>query len=120
MYRDHQPLFRYMAGKSDIENDQPIRGDELYLIFSMTKMLTCTAALQLFDQGKYTPEDELATYIPAFRQMKVADGGFSMVDTKNHLALTYFQHSYSRNVEMQINMRNALYACFNESEISLD
>lgn len=77
VYRDHQPLFRYMAGKSDIENDRPIGGNELYLIFSMTKMLTCTAALQQLEQGKYTLDDELSLYIPAFKKMKIADGGFA-------------------------------------------
>jgi len=37
----------------------------------MTKMLTCTAALQLFEQGKYAMEDELSAYIPAFKRMKI-------------------------------------------------
>ncbi|MBE6767409.1 MAG: beta-lactamase family protein [Ruminococcaceae bacterium] len=71
VYQDHQPLFRYFAGQSDIENNVPIKEDTLYLIFSMTKMLTVTAALQLLERGKYTLEDELATYIPAFRKMKI-------------------------------------------------
>ena len=77
IYKDHQPLFRYFAGLSDIENQTPINGDELYMIFSMTKMVTCTAALQLFEQGKYAMEDEVATYIPAFKQMKIATGGYA-------------------------------------------
>ena len=40
--------------KCDIENNKKMNGDELYLIFSMTKMITCTAALQLFEKGAIT------------------------------------------------------------------
>lgn len=85
VYRDHVPLFRYFAGLSDIENHKAIGGDELYLIFSMTKMLTCTAALQLLEQGKYTLEDELATYIPAFRRMKITK---DVLNTANAARIT--------------------------------
>ena len=52
VYKDHEMLFRYFTGLSDLENEKPMTGDELYIIFSMTKMLTCTCALQLFEQGK--------------------------------------------------------------------
>ena len=51
VYKDHEVIFRYFTGMSDIENNKKMEGNELYLIFSMTKMLTCTAALQLFENG---------------------------------------------------------------------
>ena len=50
VYKNHEMVFRYFTGMSDIENGKKMTGDELYLIFSMTKMLTCTAALQLFEK----------------------------------------------------------------------
>lgn len=49
VYKEHEQVFRYFNGKSDIENNKPMQGNELYIIFSMTKMLTCTCALQLFE-----------------------------------------------------------------------
>ena len=60
VYKDHEMVFRYFTGMSDIENNKKMDGSELYLIFSMTKMLTCTAALQLFEQGKYLMSDALS------------------------------------------------------------
>lgn len=74
VYREHEQLFRYYTGKSDIENGKDMDGNELYLIFSMTKMLTCTAALQLLEQGKYIISDPVSKYIPEFAKMKLADG----------------------------------------------
>lgn len=73
VYQDHKMLFRYFAGMSDVENNKMMDGNELYLIFSMTKMLTCTAALQLFEQGKYQMSDPVSKYMPEFKRMKISN-----------------------------------------------
>ena len=71
VYREHQLLFRYFTGVKDIENGGDIKGDELYFIYSMTKMITCCCALQLFEQGKYQLDDEVSKYLPEFAKMKI-------------------------------------------------
>jgi len=73
VYQDHKMLFRYFAGMRDIENNKKMDGNELYLIFSMTKMLTCTAALQLFKQGKYQMSDAVSKYMPEFCEMRISN-----------------------------------------------
>ncbi len=73
VYQDHRPIFRYFSGYSDIEAEKAIDGNELYFIFSMTKMVTCTAALQLFEQDQFSMDDELSRYIPSFAKMKILD-----------------------------------------------
>ena len=73
VYKDHQQLFRYYTGMSDIENQKKMQGDELYIIFSMTKMLTVTCALQLLEQGKYVMSDPVSKYIPEFAKLKLSD-----------------------------------------------
>lgn len=47
-------------------------GNELYLIFSMTKMLTCTCALQLFEEGKYLLSDPVSKFLPEFGKMRIS------------------------------------------------
>ncbi len=74
VYKDHKILFRYFKGMSDIENNREMNGEELYLIFSMTKMLTCTSALQLYEQGKYKLSDPISLYLPEFAKMKLSCG----------------------------------------------
>ena len=49
VYKKHKPIFRYYAGFRDVEKGIKIDGSELYMIFSMTKMLTCAAALCVFE-----------------------------------------------------------------------
>ena len=73
VYKNHEMVFRYFTGMSDIENGKKMTGDELYLIFSMTKMLTCTAALQLFEKGKFLMGDPVSMYLPEFEKMKISD-----------------------------------------------
>jgi len=74
VYKDHEQLFRYYTGYSDLENSKIMNGNEMYLIFSMTKMLTCTAALQLMEKGKYTLKDPVSMYLPEFEKMTLYDG----------------------------------------------
>lgn len=55
-----------------------MEGNELYLIFSMTKMLTCTAALQHFEKGKYLMSNPLSKYLPEFEKMKISSNELNM------------------------------------------
>ncbi len=71
VYKDGKEFFRYMCGHSDLEKSIPIRGDERRWIYSLTKPITVTAAMQLWEQGKFSLEDLLADYLPAFRVMTV-------------------------------------------------
>ncbi len=81
VYRNHEMLYRYYAGMSDIENSKKTDGSELYLIFSMTKMLTCTAALQLFEQGKYQMSDPVSKFMPEFEKMRISDAELNSENT---------------------------------------
>ncbi|MBR4720386.1 MAG: beta-lactamase family protein [Clostridia bacterium] len=72
VYKNHDLLFRYYTGKSDLENNKLMNGNELFSIFSMTKMLTCVSALQLFEKGKFKLEDPVSDYLPEFKKMRIA------------------------------------------------
>lgn len=71
VYKEHEEVFRYFTGKRDIENNIPMDGNELFFIFSMTKILTCTCALQLLEKGKYLLSDPVSMYLPEFEKMKI-------------------------------------------------
>lgn len=73
VYKEHKEIFRYFTGKRNIEKDIDIDGNELYMIFSMTKMLTCTCALQLFEKGNFKMDDPVSMYIKEFEKMRLSD-----------------------------------------------
>ena len=70
---DHREVFRYFTGYANREAGRKIDGSELYLIFSMTKMLTCTCALQLYEKGKFHLTDPISKYLPAFATMQITE-----------------------------------------------
>ncbi|MBO5755533.1 MAG: beta-lactamase family protein [Clostridia bacterium] len=76
VYRDGKCILRHMNGYSDLENKIPVNGSERYNIYSCSKVITCTAALQLWEKGLFSLEDSLSLYMPEFAEMtvKTADG----------------------------------------------
>ena len=74
VYVNHQPVYRHFRGFSDFEKTIPMNGRETYFYFSATKMYTCTAALQLIEQGKLGLDDPVSRYIPSFTLLTVAEG----------------------------------------------
>ena len=71
IYRDHELLYRHMNGTTDAKRERKIDGSEVYLMFSMTKVQTMTAVLQLVEQGKLSLEDEVGRYLPAYQKLTV-------------------------------------------------
>ena len=69
--KDHELIYRHMGGFADAERTQPIRADQKYLMFSMTKVQTMTAVMQLVEQGKLSLEDEVGKYLPAYKEVSV-------------------------------------------------
>ncbi len=64
-------VFEYGAGYADEAKTKPFSSDTLVNLYSCSKPITCTAALQLLEKGKFLLEDPIANYLPAFKDMTV-------------------------------------------------
>ncbi len=73
VYYKGEKVFEYSSGYSDVESKTPMKGDELFNIYSCSKPVTCVAALQLLEQGKYLLDDPISDYIPEYKEMYVKD-----------------------------------------------
>lgn len=73
LYHKGECVFRHKNGYSSIEEKTPMKGDELYNIYSCSKPITATAVLMLCERGKLSLDDKLSDYIPEFGQMYVKD-----------------------------------------------
>ena len=71
VYKDGKCVLRHMGGYADPDKKLPMTGKEKYHIYSCSKLLTCVAAMQLWEKGVFSLEDDLADYLPAFREMTV-------------------------------------------------
>ena len=74
VYRDHELIYRHQAGYRDIACTTPIKGDETYLLYSATKVLTTCAAMQLIERGKMRLDDPVSAFLPAYAHLTVKDG----------------------------------------------
>lgn len=74
VYKDGKKVFEYSSGFSDTESHTPMTGKEYLYIYSCSKIATVTAALQLYEQGKFLLSDPLYEYIPEYADMNVKIG----------------------------------------------
>ena len=61
-------------GYADIALEKPMQRNTIVQIYSMTKPITGTALMTLFEQGKFKLDDPLSKYIPEFENMTVYAG----------------------------------------------
>src|SRR5215471_20337281 len=61
-------------GKADLASGRATRADDIFRMYSMTKPITSTALLMLFEEGKFQLTDPLSKYFPAFADAKVQNG----------------------------------------------
>jgi CubicO group peptidase (beta-lactamase class C family) len=75
VYHKGKCVFRHYAGVSDEAGLKPADGNELYNIYSCSKPITCTAALQLVETGDIRLDAPVYEYLPEFRKLtKCVDG----------------------------------------------
>ena len=68
-------LFHSCAGFSDYEKTKPASAEDRYMLYSCTKPMTATAAMQCLEQGLISLEDPVEKYLPAFRNAYLLENG---------------------------------------------
>ena len=63
------------AGMMDKESAVPMADNAIFRIYSMTKSITCTALMTLYEKGRFQLDDPVSKYLPIFEQMKVLESG---------------------------------------------
>lgn len=62
------------VGERDIARHAPMEKDTLFRIASMTKPITAIGIMILADEGKLSPDDDLAKHLPEFADLALAGG----------------------------------------------
>lgn len=90
--KDGKVVYDDKYGQIDVANNTPTQENSLYRIFSMTKPITATAIMTLYDQGKLSLDDKVSKYIPEFAQTRVykqVDGKHSTEPQKNEMTIRH-------------------------------
>ncbi len=86
-YLKGEKVFEYTCGFSDLEQEVPMTGEELFNIYSCSKITTVTAGVQLLEQGRFLLSDPLYEYIPEFRRMYIKEADGEIREAKNPITL---------------------------------
>ena len=73
--RDGEILFHSCAGFSDYKKTKPASCEDRYMLYSCTKPMTATAAMQCLEQRLISLEDPVEKYLPAFRDAYLLEKG---------------------------------------------
>jgi CubicO group peptidase (beta-lactamase class C family) len=80
--RRGRAAFAECVGYRDVEAKAPVTEDTIYRIYSMTKAITSTAIMMLYEEGRFQLDDPISRYLPMFKEMRVyAGGGADNYDT---------------------------------------
>jgi len=74
VYHKDEQVFKHSAGFADIEKGIPLDADyHRMFMYSISKIVTCTTALSLWEEGKFLLTDPLSEYLPAWKDVKVKE-----------------------------------------------
>jgi CubicO group peptidase (beta-lactamase class C family) len=79
--RNGQIVYHKAFGMADAGPSQrPYKTDDIFRIASMSKAITATAAMMLYEEGKFSLDDPISKWIPEFKNPRVLKT-FSFKDT---------------------------------------
>lgn len=72
VYKDHECLYKNSFAKSGYNPEEADK--DTYFLFSASKVITCTAALRLVEEGKMQLDEPVSKYLPEFAELFVRNG----------------------------------------------
>lgn len=73
VYKDGKEIFSGSFGLADRENGVPMSRDRIFRLFSLTKPITSSAVMILFDRNALSPDTEVRDIFPEFADLTYID-----------------------------------------------
>ncbi|MEC7262311.1 MAG: serine hydrolase domain-containing protein [Bacteroidota bacterium] len=74
IYEKGKEVYYNAFGYADLKKQKPMERNTLVQIYSMTKPITGTALMSLYEKGRFSLDDPLEKYAPEFANMQVYQG----------------------------------------------
>ena len=71
LIKDGEEKYAKVYGEADKENHIPVRRDTIFHLYSMSKPVTATAVMLLFERGELDVWDAVSKYLPCFKNQTV-------------------------------------------------
>jgi CubicO group peptidase (beta-lactamase class C family) len=108
IFENNNEVYYNAFGYADLEKKKPMDRNTIVQIFSMTKPITGTALMTLYEDGAFALDDPVSKYAPEFANMKVyegenASGNPILIDPKRPMTirdLTRHTAGFGRNANI--------------------
>lgn len=85
IFNHERILAEEAVGYADLKTETPLKPYHIHHWFSISKTVTCTAIMQLVEQGKIDLDSSISTYIPEFAPLDPLTESCSTDPTVRHL-----------------------------------
>ncbi len=106
--KNGETLYQGYFGYADLEEKRPVAEDTVYRLFSMTKVIICTAAMMLFERGKFLLNEPVYEYFPEYRDTQVfvtePDGTVHVRKAENPMLI---KHAFTMSVGLPYPSENS-------------
>lgn len=91
--KNGEVLWEGYFGYADLEKKVPMNESNVFKLASMTKIIICTAALMLYERGKFLLSDPVYEYIPEYKEIYVfakdSKGNLQVEKAKNPILIKH-------------------------------
>lgn len=106
--KDGKTLYQGYFGYADLEAKRPVTEDTVFRLYSMTKVIICTAAMMLFERGKFLLNEPVYEYFPEYSDTQVIitkpNGAVDIRKAKNPMLI---KHAFTMSVGMPYPVGNS-------------
>lgn len=88
IWQDHRQIYRHRSGYTD-GAARPVSAQDIYWQYSTTKLLCCTAALRLIEQGLLSLESAVEEYLPAFGKLTIQEANGQIHPAKGKMTIRH-------------------------------
>ena len=87
--KDEQEVFNHRVGCSDSAQSKPFESNDLYWLYSTSKVITCVAAMRLVDEGKINLNDPVSKFLPNYANLTVRQADGSAIACKTVMTVEH-------------------------------
>ena len=116
--KDGELVYNRYGGYADHGKTRPVKENDLYWIFSTTKVITCIAAMRLVEEGRLSLSDPVSKYIPEYGKLRVMGADKQIRPATKEMTVL---HLFTMSGGLTYNMRTpAIEAAVNVEDSTLD
>lgn len=108
-------------GVQDMESGAAVERDTIFRLYSMTKPITSVAIMMLYEEGRFSLDDPVGKFVPAFANMKVFDGmdetGMRLIEQDRPITIRHLL-THTSGLSYGLHRDTPIDAMYHESRIA--